>query len=104
MRSRRAFSVVFAWAIVVVCVCVQVSHAAVFVRVAPPRAAVERVVRAPGPGFVWVGGYYRWAGRAYVWEPGRWVYPPHPAALWVAPRWEYVSASRGYVFVSGYWR
>jgi len=44
---------------------------AVFVRVAPPRTVVERVVRAPGPRDVCVGGYYRWNGHAYMWTLGR---------------------------------
>ncbi len=78
--------------------------AAVFVRIAPPRPVVERAIRAPGPRYVWTGGYYRWSGRAYVWAPGRWVYPPRPAAVWVAPHWRYVPARRGYVFVAGFWR
>ncbi len=86
------------------CFSVSASAAAVFVRVAPPRAVVERVVRAPGLSYVWVGGYYRWSGRAYVWEPGRWAYPPRIAAVWIAPRWEFVPARGAYVFVAGYWR
>jgi hypothetical protein len=81
-----------------------VAHAAVYVRVAPPRPVVERVVRGPGPGYVWVGGYYRWSGRAYAWVPGSWVLPPRPHAVWVAPRWDYVRARGSYVFVQGYWR
>jgi WXXGXW repeat (2 copies) len=69
---------------------VSASAAAVFVRVAPPRPVVERIVRPPGPSYVWVGGYYRWNRRAYVWEAGRWAYPPRAAAVWIPPRWEYV--------------
>ena len=80
------------------------ANAAVFVRVAPPRPVVERVVRRPAPGYVWVGGYYRWNGRAYLWTPGRWVYPPRPGAIWVAPHWEFVAGRHGYVFVAGFWR
>ncbi len=59
---------------------------AVFVGIAPPRPVVERVVPAPAPRLVWVSDYYRWNGRAYIWTPGRWVYPPRPSAVWVAPR------------------
>jgi len=80
------------------------ARAAVFVRIAPPRPVVERVVPAPGPRFVWVGGYYRWSGRAYVWVPGRWVVPPHPGAVWVTPAWSFAPARGGYVFVVGHWR
>jgi hypothetical protein len=80
------------------------ARTAVFVRIAPPRPVIERVVPAPGPHYVWVGGYYRWSGRAYVWVPGRWAHPPRPRVVWVAPHWNYVPARHGYVFVGGYWR
>jgi hypothetical protein len=83
---------------------VSASAAAVFVRIAPPRPIVERVSVRPGPRYVWVSGYYRWSGRTYVWVPGRWIYPPRPAAVWIAPHWDYVPARHGYVFVAGFWR
>ena len=78
--------------------------AAVYVRVAPPRPVVERVIGRPSPAYSWVGGYYRWSGRAYVWVPGRWTLPPRPLAVWVAPHWDYVPARGSYVFVGGFWR
>lgn len=74
------------------------------VRVAPPVAVARAVLPPPGPGQVWVGPYYRWTGSAYVLVPGRWVLPPRTGAVWVAPRWHYVPARRGYVFVAGVWR
>jgi WXXGXW repeat (2 copies) len=101
--NKRFFSPAIAGAILALGMALS-ADAAVFVRVAPPRPMVERVVPAPGRGYVWVGGYYRWSGRAYAWVPGAWVYPPRPAAVWVAPRWEFVPAKGSYVFVAGYWR
>jgi hypothetical protein len=74
----------------------------VVVRVHPPRAVVETRGVAPGPGYVWVGGYHRWDGNAYVWTPGRWDRPPHEHARWVAHRW--VHRNGGYVLVEGHWR
>ncbi|HEX5229067.1 MAG TPA: YXWGXW repeat-containing protein [Bryobacteraceae bacterium] len=74
----------------------------VVVRVHPPRAVVERRVPAPGPGYVWVGGYQRWDGNAYVWVPGRWDRPPRPHARWVAHHW--VHRHGGWVMVEGHWR
>jgi hypothetical protein len=74
----------------------------VVVRVAPPRPLVEKRVVAPGPGYVWIAGYHRWDGGAYVWVPGRWDRPPHPHAHWVAHRW--VHRHGGYVLVEGHWR
>lgn len=74
----------------------------VVVRVAPPRVRVEHRGRAPGRDYVWIGGYQRWDGHAYVWVPGRWDRPPRPRAVWVAPRWRH--DRRGYVFIEGHWR
>ena len=74
----------------------------VVVRVHPPRAVVETRGVAPGPGYVWVSGYHRWDGNAYVWTPGRWDRPPHAHARWVAHRW--VHRNGGYVLVEGHWR
>ncbi len=53
---------------------------------------------APGPGYMWVDGYYDYFGRDYRWRPGYWARRPHPRAVWVAPRY-----NRGF-YVSGYWR
>lgn len=74
----------------------------VVVHVAPPRAVVETRGPAPGPGFVWIAGYHRWTGTAYVWVPGRWERPPHPGAHWVAHRW--VHRHDGWVLNEGHWR
>jgi hypothetical protein len=74
----------------------------IVVKIAPPAAVVETRGAAPGPGYVWIGGYQRWDGNAYVWVPGRWETPPRAGARWVAHRW--VHRGGGYVFVEGHWR
>jgi hypothetical protein len=74
----------------------------VVVRIAPPRAAVERPGRPPRAGLVWTPGYQRWDGRAYVWVPGAWVVPPRRRARWVPAHW--VRRRHGWVFVAGHWR
>ena len=33
------------------------------------RLRMEDTGVAPGPGFVWIGGYWRWAGNDYAWTP-----------------------------------
>lgn len=76
--------------------------AEVVVRIGPPRAIVERRPVRPSREHVWIGGYHRWDGNAYVWTPGRWEAPPRPHAVWVAPRWEH--RRDGYVFIEGRWR
>jgi|SRR5450755_812735 hypothetical protein len=79
-----------------------IAGAEVVVRIAPPAAIVERPVARPGPNYVWIGGYHRWDGNAYVWVPGRWEVPPRPHARWVAHRW--VHKHGNWVFVEGRWR
>jgi len=89
-------------AVVVAGMAMTASAADVIIRVGPPRPLVEHRVVAPGPGYVWVSGYHRWDGGAYVWAPGSWMRPPHEHARWIAPR--YVHRGGGYVFVEGRWR
>jgi hypothetical protein len=74
----------------------------VYVRIGPPAPIVETRVVAPGPGYVWVGGYHTWQGGRYVWVPGRWNRPPHAHAVWVAPHWAH--DHHGYYMVHGRWR
>jgi hypothetical protein len=69
----------------------------------PPAPRVEVIGVAPGPGFVWVRGYYRWAGGAYLWVPGRWARPPYAGAVWVPGRWAH-HPRQGWYYVDGRWR
>jgi hypothetical protein len=48
----------------------------------------------PGPGYVWIDGYYDNYGR---WFEGYWAAPPYEGAYWIAPRYY------GGHFYSGYW-
>lgn len=80
-------------------------HAApvrVYVSVPPPVPLVEARVVAPGPSFVWIGGYHRWDGTAYLWVPGRWARPPRAHAVWIPGRWKHVR--HGWYWVDGHWR
>jgi len=73
------------------------------IRIAPPPPVRVGVVGvAPGPGYVWIGGYQRWTGSGYVWVAGRWVRPPRAGVVWVQPR--YVHTGSTWVFHKGYWR
>ncbi len=76
--------------------------AEVVVTVKPPIAIVEKRSDRPSAKHVWIAGYHRWDGHAYVWEKGRWEVPPREHAVWVAPRWEH--RHDGYVFVEGRWK
>jgi hypothetical protein len=74
----------------------------VYVRVGPPAPIVDTRVVAPGAGYLWLPGFYRWNGAAYAWVPGRWERAPRPRAAWVPGRW--VRERRGWYFVEGHWR
>jgi hypothetical protein len=77
--------------------------ARVYVRVGPPAAVVEVRTAAPSARHVWIGGYHRWDGNAYVWAPGRWELPPAGHNAWVAGHWSH-HASNGWYWVEGHWR
>jgi WXXGXW repeat (2 copies) len=51
----------------------------------------------PGPGFVWIDGYWYAAGSRYRWHQGYWSRPPYEGAHWVGPRHD------GERFYAGYW-
>ena len=74
----------------------------IYVRTAPPVAVVEVEGVAPGPEFVWIRGYHRWDGRAYVWDPGRWERRPQARAVWVEGHW--VKHRKGWYWEEGHWR
>lgn len=74
----------------------------VYVRVRPPLPVPEVRVVAPGPEFVWIPGYHRWDGAAYVWVAGRWDRPPRPRAVWVEGHWRH--ARGGWYWTEGRWK
>jgi hypothetical protein len=73
----------------------------IYVPLPPPPPRVEVVGVAPSPAHVWIGGYHRWDGHAYVWVPGHWAARPHAHAVWTAGRWHH--HARGYYWVEGHW-
>jgi hypothetical protein len=75
----------------------------VVIRLAPPRAVIERRSPRPSRNHVWVNGYQRWDGNAYSWNQGRWEQPPRPRARWVQHRYTRQRGG-GYVYVQGHWR
>src|ERR1035438_5324689 len=50
--------------------------AEIVIRLRPPISIHERRTVRPSPRHVWIGGYHRYDGNAYVWTPGRWDVPP----------------------------
>ena len=63
----------------------------------PPPRVVRVQPRAPGPGYVWVDGYWYPNGRKYKWHEGYWTRPPYEGARWIAPRYD------GRQFFEGRW-
>ena len=66
----------------------------------PPDPIYEEQTDLPGPGYVWVGGYWGWTGSDWGWYGGRWL--PAPAGqVYIEPYYERVGPN--VVFVRGYW-
>lgn len=74
----------------------------VIVEEPPPAPVREVIVASPGPGYVWISGYWGWSAGRRVWVGGHWERPPRRHAVWIAPRWEH--RGHGYVYIRGYWR
>jgi hypothetical protein len=67
----------------------------------PPPMVVEVKPPPPSREHLWIEGYHRWDGRAYIWVPGRWEVRPRANVKWVPARWEPRGA--GKVWVEGHW-
>ena len=75
----------------------------VYISLPPPPLVVETRPVAPGPHHVWVEGYHRWDGHAYVWVPGAYAIPPHHYTVWVPGHYAH-HHTHGYYWVAGHWR
>jgi hypothetical protein len=100
MKSFAA-AVILAGALAATSACAG-SSGRIYVRTGPPPLRAEAVIRAPGPGYVWVPGYYQYTGAGYVWVGGRYERPPRGRGRWVAAHWQ--RDRRGWYFVEGRWR
>ena len=71
------------------------------VEVAPPPLQVEVVPVAPGPAYIWIGGYWGWNLGRHVWIGGRWGLPPARGYAWVPGVWG--RHGPGWRYRGGYW-
>jgi YXWGXW repeat-containing protein len=71
-----------------------------YVTVAPPAPQYEVVGVAPSVGFVWLPGYWNWAGGRYTWVGGHWD-RGRPGYHWVAHSW--VRGGGGWRMAPGHW-
>lgn len=77
------------------------SYVSVGVRFGPPPPPRWEPVPRVRYGYVWVPGYWNWAGARYVWVGGRW-HPRRAGYVYVTPRWEHYG--HGWRLHRGYWR
>lgn len=68
---------------------------------APPPLPVYDQPVIPGPGYVWMPGYWAYGPDGYYWVPGTWVLPPGIGLYWTPPYWGWNGAV--YAFHPGYW-
>lgn len=69
--------------------------------VAPPLLPVYDQPPIPGPGYLWIPGYWAWNGEEYYWAPGYWMLPPAAGLYWTPPYWAWTDGD--YTFYPGYW-
>jgi len=67
----------------------------------PPPLPVYEQPPIPGPGFLWVPGYWSYGPYGYFWVPGTWVQPPEVGLLWTPGYWAWSDGF--YVWNAGYW-
>src|ERR1700741_4964937 len=67
------------------------SSAAVYlsVDIAPPPIPVYDQPFVPGPGYIWVPGYWAYGPEGYYWVAGTWVEPPAPDLVWTPGDWSF---------------
>lgn len=70
------------------------------VMVEPPAPRVEVVGVAPYPGYIWLGGYWRWNGNRHEWIEGHWQ-APRPGYRWAPHHW--VHERNGWYLSEGHW-
>ena len=67
---------------------------------APPPLRAEEIPVAPGPNYLWIGGFWTWRVSRDVWVGGRWALPPL-GHVWVPHRWD--RGPRGWRARPGHW-
>ena len=78
-----------------------VAETFVSVAIAPPALPVYVQPAVPGPGYLWIPGYWAYGPAGYFWVPGTWVLPPAVGLLWTPGYWGWGGGS--YLWHGGYW-
>jgi hypothetical protein len=75
---------------------------AYYAPVPPPPAIEEHHGLAPGPGNIWIAGFWGYEGGRHVWHAGHWDKPPAANFHYVEPRWDRKGSQ--YAFREGHWQ
>ncbi len=67
----------------------------------PPPPRYEAVVPAPGPGFIWIRGHWKWHHERWEWENGHWDRVSQPGSEWIPGQW--VARGNGWVWIEGHY-
>jgi len=73
----------------------------IVIRTAPPPLQVYEQPYCPGPGYIWVPGYWAYSSEDYYWVPGIWELPPRIGWLWTPGYWGWTNGE--YIWHGGYW-
>ncbi len=96
------FVLLFLAAVILLAPAASRAEVSVSVTIGPPALPVYAQPLIPGPGFIWVPGYWAWdPGFGYYWVPGVWVPAPFVGALWTPGYWAWGSGV--YIWNEGYW-
>jgi hypothetical protein len=71
------------------------------ITIAPPELPVYDQPPLPGPGYLWIPGYWAWGPDGYYWVPGYWNLPPAVDLLWTPGYWGWHDGY--YAWNEGYW-
>jgi hypothetical protein len=67
----------------------------------PPELRAENRTESPGPGHIWVAGYWDYVGGQHTWRGGRWV-APMPGYEYVRARYEQDGTS--WILYAPHWK
>ncbi len=73
----------------------------VSIRIGPPALPVYVQPICPGPGYLWIPGYWAYGPDGYFWVPGTWALAPESGLLWTPGYWGFGEGV--YLWHAGYW-
>ena len=68
---------------------------------APPPLPDYEQPLCPGPGYLWIPGYWAYDREGYFWVPGMWELPPSVGWMWTPGYWSWSNGV--YIWNPGYW-